>query len=128
MSSWRKNGQDLAQTSRKWRKKISNGESDGERKIYPSANPGVCSYFLPPLFSINWVKWKINWVNGHENRLFGYLVFNYFFIIYLIKFIFKNCLHHCCIELKGQVRKGTTHCQWYLADLHVLQGTNLDHY
>ena len=39
MSSWRKNGQDLAQTSRKWRKKISNGESDGERKIYPSANP-----------------------------------------------------------------------------------------
>ena len=35
-----KNGQDLAQTSRKWRKKISNGESDGERKIYPSANPG----------------------------------------------------------------------------------------
>ena len=52
----------------------------------------------------------------------------YFFIIYLIKFIFKNCLHHCCIELKGQVRKGTTHCQWYLADLHVLQGTNLDHY
>ena len=34
-----KNGQDLAQTSRKWRKKISNGESDGERKIYPSANP-----------------------------------------------------------------------------------------
>ena len=41
MSSWRKNGQDLAQTSRKWRKKISNGESDGERKIYPSANPGI---------------------------------------------------------------------------------------
>ena len=40
MSSWQKNGQDLAQTSRKWRKKISNGESDGERKIYPSANPG----------------------------------------------------------------------------------------
>ena len=39
MSSWRKNGQDLAQTSRKWRKKILNGESDGERKIYPSANP-----------------------------------------------------------------------------------------
>ena len=39
MSSWRQNGQDLAQTSRKWRKKISNGESDGERKIYPSANP-----------------------------------------------------------------------------------------
>ena len=39
MSSWRKNGQDLAQTSRKWRKKISNGESDDERKIYPSANP-----------------------------------------------------------------------------------------
>ena len=36
-----KNGQDLAQTSRKWRKKISNGESDGERKIYPSANPDV---------------------------------------------------------------------------------------
>ena len=34
-----KNGQDLAQTSRKWRKKISNGESDGERKMYPSANP-----------------------------------------------------------------------------------------
>ena len=24
---------------KKWRKKISNGESDGERKIYPSANP-----------------------------------------------------------------------------------------
>ena len=41
MSSWRKNGQDLAQTSRKWRKKISNGESDGERKIYPSANPAM---------------------------------------------------------------------------------------
>ena len=51
MPSWRKNGQDLAQTSRKWRKKISNGESDGERKIYPSANPGfvvrlVLSYLL----------------------------------------------------------------------------------
>ena len=46
MSSWRKNGQDLAQTSRKWRKKISNGESDGERKIYPSANPDHCILIL----------------------------------------------------------------------------------
>ena len=49
MSSWRKNGQDLAQTSRKWRKKISNGESDGERKIYPSANPDsiILAYRIP---------------------------------------------------------------------------------
>ena len=45
----KKNGQDLAQTSRKWQKKFANGESDGERKIYPSANPEyhIFSYLKP---------------------------------------------------------------------------------
>ena len=31
---------------KKMAKKISNGESDGERKIYPSANPGEASIEL----------------------------------------------------------------------------------
>ena len=52
MSSWRKNGQDLAQTSRKWRKKISNGESDGERKKYPSANPVMIITVTKIIFEI----------------------------------------------------------------------------
>ena len=56
MSSWRKNGQDLAQTSRKWRKKISNGESDGERKIYPNANPER----VPTIYVLSKNKKKIN--------------------------------------------------------------------
>ena len=34
----KKNGQTLAQTSRKWHKKYQFGESGGERKINPSAN------------------------------------------------------------------------------------------
>ena len=59
MSSWRKNGQDLAQTSRKWRKKISNGESDGERKIYPSANPETTSLILN------------NWAQGSQASPLG---------------------------------------------------------
>ena len=36
---WAKNGQNLAQSSRKWRKKNQIGENGGERKINPSANP-----------------------------------------------------------------------------------------
>ena len=63
-----KNGQDLAQTSRKWRKKISNGESDGERKIYPSANPDNAYFTLITelqiiFFSISMVLVEIKPVN-----------------------------------------------------------------
>ena len=39
---WRKNGQNLAQSSRKWHKKNQIGETGGERKKKPSANPVVC--------------------------------------------------------------------------------------
>ena len=65
MSSWRKNGQDLAQTSRKWRKKISNGESDGERKIYPSANPESTSKS----------KLESEYFSENSSRKFDYMIF-----------------------------------------------------
>ena len=39
----KKNGQNLAQSSRKWHKKYQIGESGGERKKNPSANPAFLS-------------------------------------------------------------------------------------
>ena len=39
---WRKIGQNLALSSRKWHKKNLIGENGGERKINPSANPVYC--------------------------------------------------------------------------------------
>ena len=36
----KKNGQNMAQNFRKWHKINQIGETSGERKIFPSANPG----------------------------------------------------------------------------------------
>ena len=55
-SFWATNGQNLALSSRKWHKKNLNGENGGERKINPSANPGLH------------MKFELNWPSGFRGE------------------------------------------------------------